>query len=31
MTQPDGFVVIGQEDKECKLVKSLYGLKLAPK
>jgi hypothetical protein len=27
MTQPDGFVVRGQEDKVCKLMKSLYGLK----
>jgi hypothetical protein len=31
MTQPDGFVVEGQEDKVCKLVMSLYGLKQAPK
>jgi hypothetical protein len=31
MTQPDGFIVIDQEGKECKLVKSLYGMKLAPK
>jgi hypothetical protein len=30
VTQPNGFVVKGQEDKECKLVKSLYGLKQAP-
>jgi hypothetical protein len=27
MTQPNEFVVKGQEDKMCKLVKSLYGLK----
>jgi hypothetical protein len=31
MTQPDGFVVKGQEDKVCKLLKSLYGVKHAPK
>ena len=31
MTQPDGFVVKGQEDKVCKLLKLLYGLKHAPK
>jgi hypothetical protein len=30
MTQPDGFVVKGQ-DKVCKLMKYLYGLKQAPK
>jgi hypothetical protein len=27
VTQTDGFVVTGQEDKVCKLQKSLYGLK----
>jgi hypothetical protein len=31
MTQPNGFVVKGQEDKVCKLVMSLYGMKQAPK
>jgi hypothetical protein len=31
MTQPDGIVVKGQEDKVCKLQKSLYDLKQAPK
>jgi hypothetical protein len=31
MTQPDGFVVKGQEDKVCKMQKFLYGLKQAPK
>jgi hypothetical protein len=31
MTQPDEFVVKGQEDKVCKLMKSLYGLKKATK
>jgi hypothetical protein len=31
MTQSDGFVVKGQEDKVCKLVKSLYVLKQAHK
>ncbi|GKV39169.1 hypothetical protein SLEP1_g46977 [Rubroshorea leprosula] len=27
MDQPEGFVMLGQEDKVCKLTKSLYGLK----
>ena len=27
MDQPEGFVVFGQENKVCKLDKSLYGLK----
>ena len=31
MQQPDGFVIDGQEEKVCKLVKSLYGLRQAPK
>jgi hypothetical protein len=31
MSQSDGFVVKGQEDKLCKLVKSLYGLKQTTK
>ena len=31
MEQPEGFVVQGQENKVCKLVKSLYGLKQSPK
>ncbi|KAJ9543865.1 LOW QUALITY PROTEIN: hypothetical protein OSB04_023572 [Centaurea solstitialis] len=31
MEQPEGFVMLGQENKVCKLVKSLYGLKQAPK
>lgn len=31
MEQPEGFVILGQENKVCRLVKSLYGLKQAPK
>ena len=31
MEQPEGFVVEGQENKVCRLVKSLYGLKQVPK
>jgi len=31
MQQPDGFVIEGQEGKVCKLLKSLYGLRQAPK
>jgi hypothetical protein len=31
MTYPHGFVVTGQEDNVCKLQKSLYGMKQAPK
>ena len=27
MEQPEGFAVLGQEKKVCRLVKSLYGLK----
>nr|GEW41301.1 hypothetical protein [Tanacetum cinerariifolium] len=31
MEQPEGFVIQGQENKVCRLVKSLYSLKKAPK
>ena len=31
MDQPDGFIANGQEGKVCKLLKSLYGFKQAPK
>jgi hypothetical protein len=31
MDQPDGFVVKGEEQKVCKLLKYLNGLKQAPK
>jgi len=31
MTQPEGCVAPGQEEKVCKLLKSLYGLKQPPK
>jgi len=31
MEQPEGFIVKSQKWKVCKLVKSLYGLKHAPK
>jgi hypothetical protein len=31
MQQPEGFVVKGQDNKVCRLIKSLYGLKKAPR
>jgi hypothetical protein len=31
MEQPEGFVMSGNERKVCKLIKSFYGLKQAPK
>jgi len=31
MKQPEGFIESGKENKVCKLVKSLYDLKQAPK
>jgi hypothetical protein len=31
MDQPDGFVEKGEEQKVCKLLKPLYGLKQPPK
>ena len=31
MVQPEGFIIKSQEYKVCKLVKSLYSLKQAPK
>jgi hypothetical protein len=30
MSHPEGFVVKGQEQKVCKLIKFLYGLKQTP-
>ncbi len=30
MTQPEGFVVVGQESKVCHLKKAFYGLRQAP-
>ncbi|GJU80744.1 zinc finger, CCHC-type containing protein [Tanacetum coccineum] len=31
MKQPQGFIMLGNENKVCKLIKSLYGLKQTPK
>ena len=31
MEQPEDFIAFGQEKKVCRLVKSMYGLKQAPK
>ncbi|GJZ74757.1 zinc finger, CCHC-type containing protein [Tanacetum coccineum] len=31
MNQPKGFIMLGNENKVCKLINSLYGLKQAPK
>ena len=31
LEQPEGFIVLGQEQNICRLIKSLYGLKQAPK
>jgi hypothetical protein len=31
MDQPEGFIADGQENKVCRLIKSLYGLKQPPK
>ncbi|GJT97064.1 zinc finger, CCHC-type containing protein [Tanacetum coccineum] len=31
INQPQGFIILGNENKMCKLIESLYGLKQAPK
>ena len=31
INQPKGFIAFGQENKVCKLIRSLYDLKQAPK